>query len=74
MTVLERPQVAHAVVNRPHRLGFNCSLGQREHHGANLTFDALLAVVHIAMQQAGHAESEEQPVFVEKIERGHRIP
>jgi hypothetical protein len=26
------------------------------------------------MQEAGNVEGEEQPVFIEEIERGHRIP
>ena len=73
MTVLERPQVADAIVHGPHRLCFNRSLGQRDHHGANLALVAFLSVEEIAMQQAGHPEGEEQPVLVEEVQRGHRI-
>jgi len=74
MAVLERPKVADAIVHGPHRLCLDRPLGQLEHHGANLPFDSFVSVGKIAPQQARHAEGEQQPVLVEEIERGHRIP
>jgi hypothetical protein len=40
VAILEHPQVAHAVVDRPQSLGRNRSSRQRQHHGANLALVA----------------------------------
>ena len=65
VAVLEHPQVARPVVNRPQGLGLNRSFRQIEEYGANL---ALVLVASLAVHQTRHAKGKQQPVLIEKIQ------
>src|ERR1035437_6479947 len=67
--VLEHPQVAGPVVNRPQGLGLDRSGRKRQHHGANLALVAGIALPGLAADQPRHTKGEQQPVFIEKVQR-----
>ena len=71
MAAFEHPQVALPVVHGPQGLGFDRTGRQIQHHGANLPL--VLLYGGVAAHQSGHAEGEEQPVFIEKIQRDQAV-
>ena len=73
VAVLEHPQVARPVVNRPQRFGLDRSRRQRQHHGANLALVAGIALARFTANQPRHAKGEEQPVLIQKVQRGKAV-
>ncbi len=73
MAVLHHPQITNAIMHSPKRLTGYRAGRKQQHDRANLTH-VVGVLSGFAMEQARDTEGEEQPVFIEKIQRGKAVP
>src|SRR6266567_2406825 len=68
LPVIEHVEVVRVIVDGPDSLSLDGARGQTEDHGANLSLVMRVAFGAVAMNEGGHAESEQKVVLVKEIE------